>query len=389
MFRYRETCCEVITMDPNIFQWTFEWVKRAKMLVLWERLLFGQYFMTTHDTDLNGFGHAGSCREYTSLRSDGWVRGNPKLDPVLEVKVTYHVYQYGIDIRIDSMKNEDLNPGLWKSRSKWNWHQRWFHEEWGQQRYEQIRRRTSWRKCEFLFTTIKLITGTERPVATKQKEQSTPPWTSLSTMVVPIDQRKWIPAVDNVDQGSLSFSDSKTMTRILRHRGLHRERGGAVDWDIWLLMFCREYGDALRWTNHEWIDHLHRGSEKARFQHCLNSGGFIHYMCAIQGNSGGNKVDPLLLDNVKIRACGVSTFITLVLFSVCVLVSTQDWLQGKKIQKKEDKQYSSPLWILWVLRKRKNTKTCQSHERYTTKPSGKSARMLYFGLIWERLKKND
>ena len=36
----------------------------------------GRYFMATHDTDLNEFGHAGSCREYTSLRSDGWVRGN-------------------------------------------------------------------------------------------------------------------------------------------------------------------------------------------------------------------------------------------------------------------------------------------------------------------------
>ena len=36
------------------------------------------------------------------------------------------------------------------------------------------------------------------------------------------------------------------------------------------------------------------------FQYCLNSHGFIHYMRAIQGHSGGNKVDPSLLNNVKI-----------------------------------------------------------------------------------------
>ena len=36
------------------------------------------------------------------------------------------------------------------------------------------------------------------------------------------------------------------------------------------------------------------------FQYCLNSHGFIHYMRAIQGHSGGNIVYPSLLDNVKI-----------------------------------------------------------------------------------------
>ena len=33
---------------------------------------------------------------------------------------------------------------------------------------------------------------------------------------------------------------------------------------------------------------------KDRFQYCQNSDGFIHYMRAIQGHSGGNNVDPSL-----------------------------------------------------------------------------------------------
>ena len=35
----------------------------------------------------------------------GWIRGNTKIGPVLEVKVTYHLYQHGIEIKVDSMKN--------------------------------------------------------------------------------------------------------------------------------------------------------------------------------------------------------------------------------------------------------------------------------------------
>ena len=53
---------------------------------------------------------------------------------------------------------------------------------------------------------------------------------SFSTIVVPIDQRKWkdIPAVDYVGNGSFSFSVSKTMIRMQRHRGLHRQTDGAM-----------------------------------------------------------------------------------------------------------------------------------------------------------------
>ena len=61
----------------------------------------GQYFVTVHDMG-DGFGSFVSCREYKSRRSDenatpkGWIRESTKIGPVLEVQVTYHMYQYGI-----------------------------------------------------------------------------------------------------------------------------------------------------------------------------------------------------------------------------------------------------------------------------------------------------
>ena len=71
--------------------------------------------------DLTGFGYAGSCREYTSPRNDerstpkGWIRGDTNIGP-LEVKVTYHLYQYGIEINIDSMKNDGSQSWIVISR---------------------------------------------------------------------------------------------------------------------------------------------------------------------------------------------------------------------------------------------------------------------------------
>ena len=82
--------------------------------------------------------------------------------------------------------------------------------------------------------------------------------------------------------------------------GFHREDDGAMDWDTLLHMLCRDCEGVPRWTNPEWLDLLHRGSDKKRFQHCLNSDDVIHYMRAIQSHTGGNTVDPLLLDNLQI-----------------------------------------------------------------------------------------
>ena len=84
------------------------------------------------------------------------------------------------------------------------------------------------------------------------------------------------------------------MTRLLRHQSHHRESDGAIGWIPLLLECCRDYLDAPKWTTQKWIDYLQEGCNKNRFQYCLNSDGFILYMRAIQGHSGGNRVDPSL-----------------------------------------------------------------------------------------------
>ena len=90
-------------------------------------------------------------------------------------------------------------------------------------------------------------------------------------------------------------------------------------------MLCRDFEGAPKWTNPERLDLLHRGSDKKSFQHCLNSDDVIHYMRAIQSHSGGNKVDPLLLDKVQIPYRWSEYFYHVgSSSSVCILLSIQD-----------------------------------------------------------------
>ena len=65
-------------------------------------------------------------------------------------------------------------------------------------------------------------------------------------------------------------------------------------------MCCREHLDAPKWTKHLWMDSLQKGSDKKRFQYCLDSDAYFLFMRAVHGHSGGNKVDLSLQDNVGI-----------------------------------------------------------------------------------------
>ena len=74
----------------------------------------GQYFVTRN---ANEFQHTIACREYTLPRDDkasepkGWIRGNTRIGPVLEVTTSFQHFKYGIEVRIQSV-NED-NSHSW------------------------------------------------------------------------------------------------------------------------------------------------------------------------------------------------------------------------------------------------------------------------------------
>ena len=70
----------------------------------------GQYFVTRNASE---FQQTIACREYTLPRDDkasqpkGWIRGNTRIGPVLEVTTSFQHFKYGIEIRIESVNKDN------------------------------------------------------------------------------------------------------------------------------------------------------------------------------------------------------------------------------------------------------------------------------------------
>ena len=71
----------------------------------------GQYFVTKDTRDFRQF-QSVACREYTLRRDDkashpkGWIRGNMRIGPLLEVTTSFQHFKYGIEIRIESVNKD-------------------------------------------------------------------------------------------------------------------------------------------------------------------------------------------------------------------------------------------------------------------------------------------
>ena len=76
-----------------------------------------QYFITKDTAEFSQFTDAVVCREYTLPRDEetsepkGWIRGNTKIGPVLDVTTCCLQGKYGVEIRIMST-NKDTSH-LW------------------------------------------------------------------------------------------------------------------------------------------------------------------------------------------------------------------------------------------------------------------------------------
>ena len=74
----------------------------------------GQYFMTKDTGDFTTF-HTVACREYTLPRDDpasqprGWIQGNSRIGPVLEITTGCLHGKHGIEIRLWSLSDDNFH----------------------------------------------------------------------------------------------------------------------------------------------------------------------------------------------------------------------------------------------------------------------------------------
>ena len=253
----------------------------------------GQYFVTKDTGDFRQF-RSVACREYTLPRDDrasqpkGWIQGNMRIGLVVEVTTSFQHFKYGIEIRIESV-NQD-NSHSWVRISN---------------------------------GTVKYVTdsiegNTEIP-ADPQEEQVPQTSTSVvaarskakakpqprvfvgTTATIPIHERRWID-IEPSEQNLASYDLSKKVMNLLRHnQTLQREDDGAIEFYKIQFYLQNHHSQIHNWSDDRWKACLAAGrGSKRRYQYCSDNSGRILYLRALQLHSGNNLIDPKLQDNVVI-----------------------------------------------------------------------------------------
>ena len=251
----------------------------------------GQYFVTRNASEF--LLRSVACREYTLPRDDpaseakGWIQGNTRIGPILEVTTSFQHFKFGVEVRIQSVKEDN-------SRS------------WVRISYGTIRYVNNYIK----YNTQSLASPQEEEaepassevIAARSKAKAKPqPRESSGTTTIPFHERIWIDIVPS-KQDFDSHMLSKRVINPLRHnRNVNRERDGAVQF-YKIKSLIRDYSlSTQNWSDNRWLACLAAGGgPKRRYQYCSDYLGSINYLRALQGHSGDSIIDLGMQDHVLI-----------------------------------------------------------------------------------------
>ena len=249
----------------------------------------GQYFVTKDTSQFNSV----ACREYTLPRDDqasqpkGWIQGNMRIGPVLEVTTSFQHFKYGIEIRIKSVNQDDSHS--------------WVRISYGTVKYvivsieDNTENLADSQEEESLQTSSSVVAARSKAKAKPQPREST------GTTTIPLSERVWIdiePSKPDLE----SYNLSKKVINLLRHnQTLHREEDGAIQFYKTKFHLRDHHSQIQNWSDDRWKACLAAGGgSKRRYQYCSDYFGSIIYLRALQGHSGSNLIDPTLQDNVLI-----------------------------------------------------------------------------------------
>ena len=240
--------------------------------------------------------HAVACREYTLPREDGsaqprgWIQGNTKIGPVLEVTTSCLHGEYGVEIRIWSLSGDNTHS--------------WVRISHGSNKFVMDSNNNDTEIPEDQPEEQALHLNAEEFVSQTKanaKPQRKEPVES-SSRIIPMNARNWI----DIEPGKHSLSAyevSKKVIHLLHHsQQVHREEDGAVH--FWRIKenLQNQFPQSIHWSDDRWKACLAAGGgAKRRFPYCTDDSGIIVYVRALQGHSGHNLIDPSLEDNVVIQ----------------------------------------------------------------------------------------
>ena len=253
----------------------------------------GQYLVTKDTGSLRQF-RSVACREYTLPRDDpasqakGWIQGNMRIGPALEVTTSFQHFKYGIEIRIWSV-NQDNS-------------QSWVRISFGTIKYvvdsnqDNTEIPADPQEDQVPQTIIKIVAA-----RSKAKAKPQPRKLVGTTATIPMHERRWID-IEPSEQTLAAYDLSKKVISLLRHdQTVQREQDGAIEFYRIKFHLRSHSSQVQHWSDDRWKACLAAGvGSKRRYQYCSDNSGRILYLRALQGHSGNNLIDPTLQDNVVI-----------------------------------------------------------------------------------------
>ena len=246
----------------------------------------GQYFMTK---DTGEQFYAMACREYTLPRDDGssqprgWIQGNTKIGPVLEVTTSCLYGKHGVDIRIWSLSEDNTHS--------------WVRISHGSNKFVMDSNNNDTEVLEnqpeeqALQLNVKDFACRSKAKAKPQRREPA----GYSPSIIPMNARNWI----DIEPGNHSLSAyevSKKVFHLLRHsQHVQREEDGADHFWRTKEHLQSQFPHIPHWSDNRWKACLAAGGgAKRRYQYCTDGSGIIVDLRALQGYSGRNLIDPSL-----------------------------------------------------------------------------------------------
>ena len=153
-----------------------------------------------------------------SFDPKGWVRGNTKIGPVLEVTTSYLQSKYGVESRIESNSHSwvrishVLNKLVTDSSNN--------------KEDDDNEQETSEMQFEDFALTTNVLAFASRSKAQAKPRRRTPACSSART--VPIGERTWTD-IEQEDYSPIAYPVSKQLSTLLQHGRLPREDDGAIE----------------------------------------------------------------------------------------------------------------------------------------------------------------
>ena len=181
----------------------------------------GHYFVTRNASE---FLHTIACREYTLPRDDqasqprGWIRGNTRIGPILEVTTSFQHFKFGVEVRIPSVKGDNSHS--------------WVRISCGTIRYVNNYIKYDTQSLANTHTEIPADPQEEEDVPTssgvvaaRSKAKAKPqPRESTGTTTIPLSERVWIdiepskPDLESYNLSKKSHQSSSTQSEVTSRR---------------------------------------------------------------------------------------------------------------------------------------------------------------------------